>query len=346
MPANRLLRSLIRRRFLALMPILLGLALLGAGLAQDSRSAALPLTVTSITLPHPGFPFPVVTSTDPKDGETDVVYDPVISVEFSREMDPSTMSWASFYLTDSEGRSVLATRKYRTDRSAWYLYPVEPLEPGATYVATVTTEAKAENGTALVVPVTWSFTTVFFADVSLDNPYAVAISHLASSGIISGYADQSFRPGEPVKRMQFAKMIWPLTGPPPTVDDECPFGDVPSDLDPNDPLYPDHYIGAAYARGVIKGKTATTFAPYESITRYQLITMVVRVMQLYMPAMLQTPPPDYHSTWDPTLSPDHGENARVAEYNHLLSGIPIDSLSPWDPIPRGEVAQVIDNIGG
>ena len=27
------------------------------------------------------------------------------------------------------------------------------------------------------------------------------------------------------------------------------------------------------------------------------------------------------------------------------SGIPIANLSPWDPMPRGEVAQLLDNIG-
>jgi hypothetical protein len=351
-PTNRLFhhplfRRLVCRRVLVLMLLALGLAVLAVGLASSAPGEAAPVSIPTVTFPHPDFPIPLVTSTGPDDGKTNVAYDPDIWVEFSRAMDPSTLSSASFYLTKADGTWVTATRRCRVDNLAWWLYPVDPLEPGVTYVVTLTTEAKAENGAALAAKFTWSFTTVLFADVDLDNPYAVAISHLAGSVIISGYADQTFRPGEPVKRMQFAKMIaLMMTGGQVTTSGVCPFSDVPSGLDVTDPLYPDKYVAAAYDMGIIKGKTATTFAPYESITRYQLITMLIRAIQQKMPVYLQTPPPEYQSTWDPLWSSDHGENARLAEFNHLLSNIPIANLSPWDAMPRGEVAQVLDNIGG
>ena len=91
-----------------------------------------------------------------------------------------------------------------------------------------------------------------------------------------------------------------------------------------------------------QGKTATTFAPYDPISRFQLISMVVRALEK---AALdaEDSPADYHSTWDPALSQQHGQNARLAEYNHLLRGIPLASLNPWDPMPRGEVASVLQH---
>lgn len=328
--------------------ILVGTAVLLASLARATPNEAQALPLPTITLPTlPILQNPMVVSTSPHDGAADLPYDPVVSATFSRTMDPTTMSWASFYLKKSDGTLVPTTLKYSTDELGWYLYPAAALEPGTTYVATLTTAAKGTNGLVLLgAPVTWSFTTISFTDVSLDNPYAVAISRLAAARVISGFADHSFRPGEPVKRMQFAKMIARIIGLQPTVNDVCPFGDVPSNLDANDPLYPDHYVAAAFAYGVTLGKTATTFAPYDPINRFQLISMVVRALEKAAPGLLKAPPADYHSTWNPALSPQHGQNARLAEYNHLLSGIPLASLNPWDPMPRGEVAQVLNNIGG
>ena len=83
--------------------------------------------------------------------------------------------------------------KYSSDFTGWYLYPQVTLDPGTTYVATLTAAAKGANGLVLwAAPITWSFTTVSFTDVSLDNPYAVAISHLAAATIINGFDDHSF----------------------------------------------------------------------------------------------------------------------------------------------------------
>jgi len=55
-------------------------------------------------------------------------------------------------------------------------------------------------------------------------------------------------------------------------------------------------------------------------------------------------PAGYLSTWDPTDSPDHGQNARLAEFNGLLNGLPLPSLSPFAPMPRGEVAEILANV--
>ena len=56
----------------------------------------------------------------------------------------------------------------------------------------------------------------------------------------------------------------------------CSFKDVEDQLDPNDPLYPAGYVAACAAAGITVGKTPDTFAPYDNITRAQLITMVAR----------------------------------------------------------------------
>ena len=43
--------------------------------------------------------------------------------------------------------------------------------------------------------------------------------------------------------------------------------------------------------------------------------------------------------------PEHGANIRWAESEGLLDGLPLDSLDPQGFATRGEVAQVLHNVG-
>lgn len=186
-----------------------------------------------------------------------------------------------------------------------------------------------------------------FSDVPDGHPYHASILDLSSRKVISGYEDGSFRPGEPVIRQQFAKMIVKALDYPVSDADICPFSDVPrsvqgSYLDPDDPQYPDHYVAVCADRGITVGTTANTFAPYEHITHQQLITMLARTVGL------PDPPGDY----TPPFSPDgfypeeHYVNARKAAYAGLLGGLQgmgatyefrADST-------RGECAQLLHNL--
>ena len=123
----------------------------------------------------------------------------------------------------------------------------------------------------------------------------------------------------------------------------CPFGDV-ADHEGNDPFYPAKYVAVCAQRGIIQGKTATIFAPYDNVTRYQAITMAVRACDSVDRGLLNTPPSTYASTWDPALNAAHGQNARLAEYNGLLAGIPISQLNPQSAMTRGEIAQLLWNL--
>ena len=63
----------------------------------------------------------------------------------------------------------------------------------------------------------------------------------------------------------------------------CPFTDVVAQTG-TDPFYPSKYVAVCAAHGITTGKTPTTFAPYDNITRQQLITMVVRAADAVDPA--------------------------------------------------------------
>jgi hypothetical protein len=119
-----------------------------------------------------------------------------------------------------------------------------------------------------------------------------------------------------------------------------------TDMGPNPPgdLYPHDYVAAAYAQGIIKGFDPTTFATYKDITRAQALTMVVRALQAVRPGVLEAPPLGYAGSLG-NFSSDHADNARLAEFNGLTSGLVGfgPAWNPWLPMTRGEVAQVLWN---
>ena len=92
-----------------------------------------------------------------------------------------------------------------------------------------------------------------FTDVGPTTSYVPAISDLSGRGVISGFDDCTFRPFDPVKRMQFAKIVDKTLGLSVSLNDICAFMDVPSNLDPSDPLYPDHYIAVCAANHITEG---------------------------------------------------------------------------------------------
>jgi len=107
-----------------------------------------------------------------------------------------------------------------------------------------------------------------FTDVPATDTFYQYIETAYNRGIISGYADGSFRPGNNVTRGQLCKIVvlaegWPLLNPPtPT------FTDVPQ----SDPFY--QHIETAFDRGIISGYADGTFRPGNSATRGQICKIV------------------------------------------------------------------------
>jgi hypothetical protein len=115
-----------------------------------------------------------------------------------------------------------------------------------------------------------------FGDVPTSSEYYPFIETARSRGIISGYADGSFHPGDTIKRAQLAKMVvlahgWGLVNP------QTPnFTDVPQTGAPwpNNDTYPYQFVETARAHGVISGYDDRTFRPYNDVTNGQAAKMV------------------------------------------------------------------------
>jgi uncharacterized repeat protein (TIGR02543 family) len=183
---------------------------------------------------------------------------------------------------------------------------------------------------------------VDFPDVPTSHPYYSAITDLAARGVLGGYPDGRFGPDDPVTRQQFAKLIVLAAGYPVSEADVCPFDDVTKGGPGT--LYPDNYVAVCAAKGITTGKTATRFEPYSAISRYQVVSMVVRTADDLRPELLASPPPSFTSTGNWPKDATHGTDAARAEYAGLLSGLPLADLDPYARMTRGEVAQVLDNL--
>ncbi len=137
--------------------------------------------------------------------------------------------------------------------------PVEPTE---------TPQIVIHTPTATAISTACS---IEFNDVPPTNPFYSYIQCLACRGIISGYADGTFRPGNNVTRGQTAKIVANAAGLSGT-----PSGQTFTDVPPNNPFYT--YIELMYAAGYINGYNTPAacptgvpcFHPYSDVTRGQL----------------------------------------------------------------------------
>ena len=106
---------------------------------------------------------PTITLTNPANGATGVPLNATVNATFSEEMDPTTLTSATFTLTEPPGAtSVTGTVTYATASDIATFTPASPLAANTQYTAIVTTGAKDLSGNALAagaVPNPWSFTT-------------------------------------------------------------------------------------------------------------------------------------------------------------------------------------------
>jgi hypothetical protein len=99
--------------------------------------------------------------------------------------------------------------------------------------------------------------------------FYAAVDWLTCRGIVSGYSDNTFRPGSTATRAQIVKMVvlgygWPLNEP-----EQPTFNDV----GPHDWSY--GYVEAGVLRGIVGGYGDGSFRPNNPVTRGQLCKILV-----------------------------------------------------------------------
>ena len=112
-----------------------------------------------------------------------------------------------------------------------------------------------------------------FSDVSADHWALQYIEACVEAGIINGYEDGTFLPGQNVTRAEMAKMIAAAAG----LSSDASAGTF-SDVSASHWALP--YIEACYDAGIITGYEDGTFLPGNNITRAEAAAIISRVLGL------------------------------------------------------------------
>lgn len=175
---------------------LAGNALAGGGLAPN------PWTFTTGTAAD--IAPPTITSTVPINNAINVGINQAVNATFSKAMDPTTISTATFTLVTGNA-PVTGTVAYDVPSHVATFTPLSNLAPNATYTATVSTGVKDVAGNALVsgaVPNPWMFTTgttpTGQAPINLRSASTFAVmatSSISSTGSVVINGDVGLAPG-------------------------------------------------------------------------------------------------------------------------------------------------------
>ena len=162
-----------------------------------------------------------------------------------------------------------------------------------------------------------------FKDIAETSLYAEAAAFLKSENIITGYADQTFRPTENISRQHVISILTKLVDLEP-VREAKTFADVPS----THPYY--EAIQQAYRAGIIDGDAQNNFNPDAPITRAQ----VAKILTLAFDLKAST------SIAIQDVPPTHWSN----EYVQALAGSGMTTVAanglyrPDEKLTRGQLA--------
>ena len=109
-----------------------------------------------------------------------------------------------------------------------------------------------------------------FSDVSTAHTHYAAISSLVEQGILQGYEDGTFLPGNEVNRAEALKII--LLGMGIEIEEESIAGALFSDISEDDWFF--GYVGTAVGLGIVKGYDDGTFRPGETVNRAEALKML------------------------------------------------------------------------
>lgn len=137
---------------------------------------------------------------------------------------------------------------------------------------------QTETGPRLVIH---SLTNSSYAAVSSSRSFTDASDHWASADIskmstrmiVDGASEHTFEPDRSITRAEFAAIMLRALGLAPKAG-AAPYADVPEDA-----WYAD-YVNTAIRYGLVNGLTETRFAPLETISRQEAMTIAARAMKL------------------------------------------------------------------
>jgi len=167
------------------------------------------------------------------------------------------------------------------------------------------------------------------------------IKDLSRQGLLAGYEDGSFRPDNPISRLEFIVFLDRLAGMKekgennPKMSLPLPFVDA-GEIPP----WAKDTVARAYARGWLKGFEDGTIRPFATLTRVEAAAFLVRFMGESAPAPAPSLP--FRDLGEvPSWAKDAVARAYAAG---LLRGLTPDTLGPLSSLTRAQAAAVLKRL--
>lgn len=166
-----------------------------------------------------------------------------------------------------------------------------------------------------------------FQDIENGSELHAATTDLQQHGIISGYADGTFKPNNTLTRSQLAKMIatsLKLPVPETTV--------AFSDVKPSSASF--DYIQALVAKNIVSGFPDGTFKPNAVVTRAQAAKMIAAAYNI----------PNYNATLpftDVSVNTERYTHVQAVYFNGIAGGTSATTFGPTNNVTRGQAALFI-----
>ena len=177
---------------------------------------------------------------------------------------------------------------------------------------------------ACLAPVTVRADYDHFDDVPARAWYADAVNWAVLSAITSGTSESTFSPTAICTRAQTVTFLWRMNGCPQPGKTATPFADVPAGS------YYEQAVAWAVEQGIVKGVSATAFAPERNCTCGQILIMIWRSEGRPEPEM----PGEVTEGWS---EGDEKDAVAWAESKGMLAygDVPAEAFDPSVPCSRG-----------
>ena len=190
--------------------------------------------------------------------------------------------------------------------------------------------------TTIPTVITSADNTVSFTDVKEDAWYYADVMDIASKGIIKGTSSTRFSPTDTLSRAMSVTVLYRMAGEPAFDSEPYNFTDVEENS-----WYTDA-VKWAYSYGIVKGKSDTSFAPTDEITRAEFVVLLSRYayhMELELPEIRQG------SLNDSMLTPSYAKLSEQLMYRAgVVNGMPGENFVYYAKITRAESAAMISRF--
>ena len=171
-----------------------------------------------------------------------------------------------------------------------------------------------------------------FKDVASTEWFAGSVKYVYENKLMLGVSDTEFAPKETMTRAMFATVLYRMAGSPSVDGLSVSFKDV------KESSWAYNAIVWAYSEGVTKGVGSDMFAPEQSITREELVTMLHRYAD--------TPEISGELSFTDSASVSDWAQAAVlwASQSKIVNGYETGAFGPSDTASRAEMAAVIQRF--